>query len=128
MQVILVALLIIAGLTLFPYYIAIWVSSREFGDWKISYKDFKRWYKAGPDLWSIFDNSNVRFLGDSSTTRHMCYFGIVDLARYMLFYYARYMLFYYTHPKQKLTKPNKLSPRQEIESVYRRRRKLGGLK
>ena len=40
-----------------------WVVAKEFGEWKISYRDFKWWYEQDPSHWTIFDSSNVQFSG-----------------------------------------------------------------
>ena len=61
-----------------------WVVTREFGEWKISYRDFTRWYEQDPYHWTIFDSSNVQFSGGGQEV--YCYFGFFGLMAYKRFY------------------------------------------
>ena len=61
-----------------------WYVAREFGEWKISYRDFKRWYEQDPDHWTLFDSSNVLFSGGGQGV--YCYFGFFGLIVYKGFY------------------------------------------
>ena len=94
------------------FYTATWEASRSFGDWCISYKDFRRWYELDPTRWDLFDSSNVRFLGDRFEQSRFCYFGFIDLAKYMVFYNSKVKCNRRSHRKS--------DTRERIESVYRR--------
>ena len=111
-MLIIIACVFALFLSSLAFYIATWAASHSFGDWGISYKDFRRWYEMDPARWELFDSSNVRFLGDRFEQSRFCYFGFIDLAKYMVFY----------HNKTKRTRRNhrKSDTRERIESVYRR--------
>ena len=61
-----------------------WVTARDFGEWKISYRDFKRWYEQDPYHWTIFDSSSVQFTGGGQKV--FCYFGFFGLIAYKRFH------------------------------------------
>ena len=61
-----------------------WVTARDFGEWKISYRDFKWWYGQDPYHWTIFDSSNVLFSGGGQEV--YCYFGFFGLIAYKRFH------------------------------------------
>ena len=80
-----VSVVIIVSLIAFlTAYTAEWVAARAFGEWKISYRDFTRWYEQDPYHWTIFDDSNVVFSGGGQEV--YCYFGFFGLIAYKRFH------------------------------------------
>lgn len=78
------AMIIITFFVLLAVHAIEWSVAREFGEWKISYRDFKRWYEKDPGHWMLFDSSNVSFSGGGQ--RAYCYFGFFDTIAYKRFY------------------------------------------
>lgn len=88
-----------------------WLTTREFGEWKISYRDFKRWYEKDPDHWTLFDSSNVLFSGGGQKV--YCYFGFFDLIAYKGFYEN------FTHNKTpKKHRQSRAKSREKIDRLY----------
>ena len=104
-------ILLIAYLTA---YTAEWFAARGFGEWKISYRDFTRWYEQNPYHWEIFDNSNVQFTSGGQEV--FCYFGFFGLIAYKRFYknFTRKK----TPKKHRLTKAES---REKIEQSYEKK-------
>ena len=88
-----------------------WVVAREFGEWKISYRDFTRWYEQNPYHWEIFDNSNVQFTSGGQEV--FCYFGFFGLIAYKGFYEN------FTHNKTpKKHRQSRAKSREKIDRLY----------
>ena len=93
-----------------------WYVAREFGEWKISYHDFKQWYEQDPYHWTFFDKSNVQFSGGGQEV--YCYFGFFGLIAYKRFYEN------FTHNKTpKKHRLTKAESREKIEQSYEKNKK-----
>ena len=88
-----------------------WLTTREFGEWKISYRDFKRWYEKDPDHWTLFDSSNVLFSGGGQKV--YCYFGFFGLIAYKGFYEN---FIYDKTPKKH--RQSRAKSREKIDQLY----------
>lgn len=88
-----------------------WSVAREFAQWKISYRDFARWYEQDPSHWRIFDKSNVEFSGGGQEV--YCYFGFFGLIAYKRFYQN------FTHNKApRKHRQNRAQSRKKIDRLY----------
>lgn len=103
--------IIVPLIIFFIIYTVEWVVAREFGEWKISYRDFKRWYEQDPYHWEIFNSSNVQFSGGGQ--ERYCYFGFFGLIAYKNFYKN------FTHNKTpKKHRQSKAESREKIDELY----------
>lgn len=91
-----------------------WVVAREFGEWKISYRDFRRWYEQDPYHWTFFDNTNVLFSGGGQEV--ICYFGFFGRMAYKRFYQE--LTRKKTPKKHRLTKAES---REKVEAFYEKK-------
>ena len=91
-----------------------WSTARDFGDMKISYRDFRRWLKKDPSGWRFFDNSNVEFYDGERF--QMCYFGFFGLMAYKRYYYNT--VFSKAPKKHRLTRAES---REKIEQSYEKK-------
>lgn len=78
------AVIVISLILLLAGHTVEWAIAREFGEWKISYRDFTRWYEQDPYHWTIFDSSSVQFTGGGQEV--FCYFGFFGLITYKRFH------------------------------------------
>lgn len=107
-------LVITIPLMAFIIYILEWSTARDFGDMKISYRDFRWWLKKDPSNWRFFDNSNVEFYDGERF--QMCYFGFFGLMAYKRYYYS--VIFSKGPKKHRLTK---VESREKIEQSYEKK-------
>ena len=117
------------GLMLFVLYLVItifimtfiihtleWSMARDFGDMKISYRDFRRWLKKYPTRWRPYNNANVKFYDGKQFW--MCYFGFFGLMAYKRYYYS--VVFSKPPKKRRLTMAES---RKKIEQSYEKKEK-----
>ena len=88
-----------------------WHVARDFGEWKISYRDFTRWYEQDPYHWTIFDSSNVLFSGGGQEV--YCYFGFFGLIAYKNFYKN-----FTSNKTPKKHRQSKAESREKIDELY----------
>lgn len=93
-----------------------WSIARDFGDMKISYRDFRRWLKKDPTCWRPYNNTNVKFYDGEQSW--MCYFGYFGLMAYKRYYYS--VIFSRGPKKHRLTKAES---REKIEQSYEKNKK-----
>lgn len=98
----------------FTLHILEWSTARDFGDMKISYRDFRRWLKKNPTCWRAYDNANVKFYDGERFW--MCYFGFFGLMAYKRYYYS--VIFSKRPKKHRLTKAES---RKKIEQSYEKK-------
>lgn len=108
------AVIIISLIASLIAYTVEWVVARELGEWKISYRDFTRWYEQNPYHWEIFDSSNVQFTSGGQEV--YCYFGFLGLIAYKRFY--KNFIRNKTPKKHRLTKAES---REKIEQSYEKK-------
>ena len=109
-------LVITIFLITFTLHILEWYTGRDFGDMKISYRDFRHWIKKDPSRWRPFDNFNVQFYDGERF--QMCYFGFFGLMAYKRYYYS--VIFSRGPKKHRLTKAES---REKIEQSYEKNKK-----
>lgn len=95
-----------------------WSTARDFGNMKISYRDFRRWLKKDPSVWRFFSSSNVQFYSYNDERFYMCYFGFFGLMAYKRYYYAT--VFSKPPKKHRLTKAES---REKVELSYEKKQK-----
>lgn len=109
-------LVIVIFIMTFTIHILEWSTARDFGDMKISYRDFRQWLEKYPTRWRVYNNTNVKFYDGKQFW--MCYFGFFGLMAYKRYYYS--VIFSRGPKKHRLTKAES---REKIEQSYEKNKK-----